>query len=67
MLIPGDNIKRLRTKAGLSQARLAELAGLKTIKAIERGRRGGRRSSLEGIARALGVTVSDLFKEPRRK
>lgn len=64
---PGVNIKRLRKARGWSQAELALRARLSSVKAIENGHRFGHHRSLEQIARALGVTVADLFTSPRRK
>lgn len=65
MSVVGDNLKKLREAAGLTQADLAERAGLATIRAIERGRRAGRTSTLERIAGVLRVPLARLFEEPR--
>jgi transcriptional regulator with XRE-family HTH domain len=58
----GFNLKELRNKAGLSQVALANLAdvSVQTIKDIEAGRRGAGLKALEGISRAIGVSINDL-------
>lgn len=61
--IVGDNIRRLREIAGLSSKALARLADLSSIRMIESGHRPGRVDTLEKIAKALGVTVADLFAD----
>lgn len=70
MAVVGENIRRLRIKAGLSARQLAEKAGLSTVAMIECGHRPGRMDTLERIAKALGVPMGDLFAEapglPRR-
>ena len=60
----GKSVLRLRTKAKLSQERLAELAGLH-VSYIGRIERGGQNISLDNVqklARALKVRPADLFK-----
>ena len=56
-------IQRLRQQRGLSQERLAELAGKSTkhIGEIERGRANVKLDTLARIAAALAVDVADLF------
>jgi len=59
------NVKRLRIAAGISQDELAKRAGLSSVSMVENGSRpNARTDTLDAIARALGVTVSDLFAEP---
>lgn len=59
-------IKELRVKKGLSQRKLAELAAIpKTnLGDIETHKKLPRQDELEKIARALGVSVDELY--PRR-
>ena len=59
----GKRIRALRKEKRLSQARLAEKAGLSEacIGTIERGSRTPRLPTLQKIASALKVEVKDLF------
>jgi transcriptional regulator with XRE-family HTH domain len=61
---PGEVVARCRYRRGMTQEQLAEAAGLSVsaVKAIERGARTGRMAALHRLARALGVTTSDLFR-----
>ena len=56
-------IKLLRVAAGLSQAELADAAGMhRTFYGqLERGQRGMNIAGLPGLAHALGVSVPALF------
>lgn len=58
-------LERFRTDQGLSQERLASLAGVSrdAITAIEKRSRRPMRLTLVKIARALGVQVDDLIEE----
>lgn len=61
-----DNIRKLRQKRGISQDRLSKEANLalNTIVKIETGENPNPTvETLEKIAKALGVSVADLFKE----
>jgi len=61
-----DNIRKLRQKKGKSQDRLSKEAdlALNTIVKIETGENPNPTvETLEKIAKALGVTVADLFKD----
>jgi len=60
-----SNIRRLRQEANLTQQKLADLAGVSSVKMIEAGLRAGRISTLERIARALGVPLAVLFEGPK--
>jgi transcriptional regulator with XRE-family HTH domain len=61
----GQQIKTLRKERGLSQEDLAELTGLDRtyISGIERGLRNVALRNIEALARALGVSIADLFKD----
>lgn len=60
------NLLRLRASRGLSQEQVAQEAGISrnAYRSIEAGQAEPRVSNLEGIARALGVALSDLLAEP---
>ncbi|MDH7603902.1 MAG: helix-turn-helix transcriptional regulator [Melioribacter sp.] len=61
-----DNIRKLRQKKGISQDRLSKEAdlALNTIVKIETGENPNPTvETLEKIAKALGVSVADLFKD----
>jgi transcriptional regulator with XRE-family HTH domain len=60
---PGTNIRTLRLQLGLNQQKLAISTGLDqgTISNIERGATGYTQDSLERIAKALNVSVGELF------
>lgn len=59
----GQLIQRLREKAGLSQAALAEQAGVKvgTLRNWEQGRREPLLSAAARLAVALGVELGELI------
>ena len=59
----GLNITIIREKQGLTQEKLAELAGLHRayIGHIERGEKNIGLKNLEKIANALGLSLKDLF------
>jgi len=61
-----DNIRKLRQKKGMSQDRLSKKAdlALNTIVKVETGENPNPTvETLKKIAKALGIPVSDLFKE----
>ncbi|HEX3701851.1 MAG TPA: helix-turn-helix domain-containing protein [Vicinamibacterales bacterium] len=60
----GLNVSRLRRQRGLSQERLAELAGTnhKQIGRVERGEGNVSVGSLAAIAAALAVSISEFFE-----
>lgn len=60
----GRRIRELRDKKGLSQEKFADLCGLDRtyIAGIEKGRRNVSLINIEKIARAFGLSLSQLFK-----
>lgn len=60
----GQRVRELRRKAGLSQERFAERCQLDRtyIGGIERGQRNVALRNIAIIARALGLTISELTK-----
>jgi transcriptional regulator with XRE-family HTH domain len=65
----GMNIRRLREERGLSLRALADRCGLSinAISRIERGANSPTVTSLEQIARALGVSIVSLFEGDSHK
>lgn len=61
----GENIRKAREKRGLSQERLAELAGVHRtyIGMAERAEKNITLVSLEKIARALEINIAELFEQ----
>jgi putative transcriptional regulator len=59
----GNNIKALRTKLGITQARLAELVGVArvSIVSIENGRFIPTIETALRISKALGVLTEQIF------
>jgi len=62
--IVGDNIRRLRLEAGITQEEVALRSGLSQgyINQLESGKRRFTQKSLELIAEALSVPMSELFR-----
>ena len=62
----GQRVRRLRNSADLCQDALARAAGIGrvTLVRLEKGEQTPRFKTLEAIARALGVDVSELLVEP---
>ena len=60
----GDRIRKLRHERGLSQEKFANLCELDRtyIASIEQGNRNVSIVNLEKIARAFGLTLSELFE-----
>jgi len=60
----GERVKEERRKKGLSQERLAEIAGVHRtyIGMIERGEKNITLENIEKIAKALGKEPGDLLK-----
>ncbi len=61
----GKRVRTLRERLGLSQEELADKAGIHRtyIGGVERGERNLGLKNVFRIAKALGVTVTDLFTE----
>jgi DNA-binding XRE family transcriptional regulator len=59
----GNNLKKLRTKLGLTQAQLAELVGIArvSIVAIENGRFLPTIETALHISKALGISIEQIF------
>jgi transcriptional regulator with XRE-family HTH domain len=62
-VVLGKRIRKLRRKAGLTHAKLAEKAELspKHLGEFERGRGNPSLSSIENLARALNMSLSEMF------
>ncbi|ULL01234.1 helix-turn-helix transcriptional regulator [Bradyrhizobium sp. I71] len=65
----GDNVKRLRLAANLTQAELAERVGVDRayISGLEQGQRNPTVVSLWHVAKALSAPLWQIFDEPRRR
>lgn len=65
----GDNVKRLRLLAGLSQAELANRMGVDRayVSGLEQGQRNPTVISLWHVAKALEVPIQSFFEEPKRR
>jgi transcriptional regulator with XRE-family HTH domain len=63
LAIIGSNIRRYRRALGLSQEKLAELAGLHRtyVGAVERGERNISVKNIEKIAKVLGIEPYQLL------
>ncbi|MCA9078464.1 MAG: helix-turn-helix transcriptional regulator [Planctomycetaceae bacterium] len=59
----GEKLRSIRTKQGVSQEKLAELAGLHRtyVSSVERGERNVSLLNIERLAIALGVAPRDLI------
>jgi transcriptional regulator with XRE-family HTH domain len=64
IVILGANLRRARQRAGLTQAELAQRAGLAqpAISLIEAGQANPTVQTLQQIADALGCSLADLLK-----
>lgn len=61
----GNNIKKFRLKAGITQEELALASGLSQgyINQLESGKRNYTQKSLELIANALSIPIIEFFRE----
>ncbi len=59
----GKKLRTIRTKQGISQERLGELAGLHRtyVSSTERGERNVTIETVEKLADGLGIRMSDLM------
>jgi transcriptional regulator with XRE-family HTH domain len=59
----GNQIRKYRLKAGLSQVGLAELAGIQpnTVARLERGKHRASSLTVEKLAKALQITASEIL------
>jgi len=59
----GEQIKRIRTAKGLSQKEVLNISGLDKAQfsRIENGKTDPSFTTLEKIAKALGISISELF------
>ena len=64
----GQRIRRFRQSAGLTQETLARAAdiGRVTLVRLEKGEQTPRYRTLDAIAKALGMRVSELLTDPER-
>ena len=67
-VVPGAQLKKIRTAAGLTMPQLAELSGvgLDNLKSYETGRRDiniARVDIVKALAQALGCKMEDLLDE----
>jgi len=60
----GNQVRALRNKSGISQGKLAELAKMHRtyVSGIERGERNVSLLNIIRLAKALGVSVSELME-----
>ena len=65
----GERIRELRKKAGYSQEGFADAAGVHRtyMGTLERGEANVSLSNLHKIAKALGITLSELFKTVEKR
>lgn len=65
--ILAENLRRLRTEAGLSQEELADRAGLHRtyVSSVEGGHRNLTLENIFALAKALGTTPSALVRLPK--
>lgn len=63
----GQNVRRVRTRVGLTQEQLAEKSGFSQqyLSGLERGKRNPTIVSLYELAQALGVSYLDLLRMPK--
>jgi len=65
----GERIRELRKKAGYSQEGFADVAGVHRtyMGTLERGEANVSLGNLQKISKALGITLSELFKTVEKR
>jgi transcriptional regulator with XRE-family HTH domain len=65
----GKRLRKIRRNQDLTQAQLAETIGvtMEFVSLLERGQTSPSFETLEKLAKALGVPVSELFQFPEEK
>jgi transcriptional regulator with XRE-family HTH domain len=68
-VLVGQNVKRIRQKAGLTQEQFAEKSGFSQqyLSTLERGRRNPSIVTLYELASALGVSHMELVRPPKKR
>ncbi len=68
-VLVGQNVKRIRQKAGLTQEQFAEKSGFSQqyLSTLERGRRNPSIVTLYELACALGVSHMELVRPPKKR
>ncbi len=68
-VLVGENVKRIRQKAGLTQEQFAEKSGFSQqyLSTLERGRRNPSIVTLYELACALGVSHIELVRPPKKR
>ena len=63
------NIKKLRNQRGITQLQLSEMRGISQamVATCESGNNNPRADKLPDLARVLGCTVDDLFRDSERE
>jgi transcriptional regulator with XRE-family HTH domain len=67
VMTPAQAVTHYRTLANLSRAQLARAAGLpcETVRTVERGKHTPRLTTIQALARALGVRDNQIMTELR--
>jgi transcriptional regulator with XRE-family HTH domain len=65
----GKRLRDVREEAGISQEKLAEVAGVHRtyVSSVERGKRNVSLVNIERFAAALGVTMGELMPDTARR
>ena len=65
LILFGNRVRQIRLEKGLSQEKLALLSGLHRayVGAVERGERNVTFKNIEKLAKALDISMNELFKE----
>lgn len=64
----GERLRQVRVKVGVSQEKLADLAGLHRtyVSSVERGKRNISLLNIDKLAEALGVALTELMPRAKR-